>query len=61
MASWGLWQPAVLGSTGTPSFRSRGQKPWLGSRPLAPWRRSEAVSMAGWARVTASSSTAGEG
>ncbi|MNK85033.1 hypothetical protein D3C87_1049010 [compost metagenome] len=60
-----LWQPAVLGSTGTASLRSSSQKPLprslLPEPWLAVWRRSEAVSIAGFARCTAASSTSGEG
>ena len=47
MASCTLWQLAVLGSTGTPSSRSSSQKPWPLSAGLLPWRRSDAVTMAG--------------
>ena len=61
MASCTLWQLAVLGSTGTFRLDSSSQKPWPLSAGLLPWRRSEAVTMAGRARSTAALSAAGEG
>jgi hypothetical protein len=51
-----LWQPAVLGSTGTfrplSTFQNSGE-----ALAWAVCRRNEAVSMAGWADRTASAST----
>ena len=61
ITSWVVWQPAVLGSTGTASSCSSFQKAAPASGCAAPWRRSEAVSMPGCARLTAASSVAGEG
>ena len=61
MASCALWQPAVLGSTGTFRPRSSSQKPWPLSAGLLPWRRSDAVTIAGCERCTAACNTAGEG
>ena len=62
MASLALWQPAVLGSTGTFSSRSSSQKLLrLVSAVPVPMRRNAAVTMAGRARSTAAFSVAGDG
>ncbi len=59
-ASLTEWQPAVLGSTRTPSSRISDQKPWPARSPAAS-RRSATVTTSAPAARTAALSTAGEG
>ena len=61
ITSWTPWQPAVFGRTGTPKVCSSCQKALPDSAFDAPCRRRDAVSIAGRARRTASSSTCGDG
>ena len=59
-ASLTEWQPAVLGSTRTPSSRTSDQKAWP-ARSLPVSRRSDTVTTSAFETLIASASTAGDG
>ena len=59
-ASFTVWQPAVLGSTRTPSDRMSDQKLWP-ARSLPLSRRSDTVTTSASDALIASTRTAGDG